>query len=233
MPTHANALAILAKAPVAGAVKTRLVPPLTHDQAAELYRALLLDQFEHLRHIDGAERYVFYAPADAEKILCNLAGAEYAYRAQSGGDLGARMEQVFADLWRLGHRNIVLIGSDLPALPAAILDDAFTQLARAERRVVLGPSRDGGYYLVGMNQPTPEIFDNMTWSHDRVLAETTARLSALAVPFGLLTNWFDIDSIDDLRRWRDQNDAASWQSMARTREYLERLSDLGCLDFRA
>ncbi len=152
MPTHVNALAIMAKAPVAGTVKTRLVPPLTPAQAAEICRALLLDQFDHLRNFTGVESYVFYTPADAENVMRELAGAGYVYLAQSDGDLGARMEQVFADLWHLGHRNIVLIGSDLPALPWAILDEAISRLAQAERRVVLGPSADGGYYLVGMNR---------------------------------------------------------------------------------
>ncbi len=138
MPTHVNALAILAKAPVAGTVKTRLVPPLTPAQAAEFYRALLLDQFDHLRNFASAERYVFYAPADAENVLRELAGAGYVYLAQSDGDLGARMAQVFADLWHLGHRNIVLIGSDLPALPWAILDEAISRLAKARAAGGLG-----------------------------------------------------------------------------------------------
>ena len=200
MPTRANALAIMAKAPVAGTVKTRLMPPLTAAQAAEVCRALLLDQFDHLRNFPGAERYVFYTPADAEKSLGDLAGADYVYMAKSGADLGARMHQVFIDLSRLGYRNIVLIGSDLPALPLAILEQAFRSLAHAEPRVVLGPSADGGYYLVGMNRPTPEIFANMTWSHDRVFADTTARLDALKLRYDVLPTWFDVDVADDFQR---------------------------------
>ncbi|MEO6162843.1 MAG: TIGR04282 family arsenosugar biosynthesis glycosyltransferase [Candidatus Binatia bacterium] len=198
MPIRVNALAVMAKAPVAGTVKTRLVPPLTPEQAAEFYRALLLDQFDHLINFAGADRYVFYVPADAEMILRDLGGADYAYLAQRGDDLGTRMAQVFADLWHLGHRNIVLIGSDLPALPLAILDEAFTQLARAARRAVFGPSRDGGYYLVGMNDPTPEIFENMTWSHGSVLAQTLAKLKALNVEVYQLPPWFDVDTRADL-----------------------------------
>lgn len=220
----------MGKAPIAGTVKTRLVPPLTAEQAADLYRALLLDQFEHLRQIGGAERYVFYAPADAEEILRELGGADYAYRAQSGGDLGARMAQVFAELWRLGHKNIVLIGSDLPALPLEFVRKAFTRLSTAQHRVVLGPSRDGGYYLIGMNEATPEIFANMTWSHDRVLANTTARLNALGVPFGLLPSWFDVDSMEDLRRMRGEVDPVLSRAAPRSLAYLEQLSRSGCLD---
>jgi uncharacterized protein len=202
MPTFANALAIMAKAPLPGTVKTRLVPPLTAEQAAELYRALLVDQFEQLNQVDSATRYVFYAPAGAEEVLRELGGFGYTYQAQSDGDLGARMEQVFAMLWRLGHRNIVLIGSDLPALPLQILNDAFMRLARKEVRVVLGPSRDGGYYLIGMNQLAPEIFDNMTWSHDRVLADTTVRLDGLGLSYSMLPTWFDLDVAEDFQQLR-------------------------------
>lgn len=223
MPTHANALAIMAKAPVAGTVKTRLVPPLTAEQAAELYRALLLDQFEHLRSFSGAARYVFYAPVDTEQMLGDLGGADYVYRAQSGDDLGARMQQVFADLWSLGHHNVVLIGSDLPALPLEILREAFTRLSRKETQIVLGPSQDGGYYLVGMNQPTPEIFANMTWSHDRVLANTIKRLNALSVSYELLPTWFDLDVAEDFQRLPILLEPGSRSGLRRTLAYLQTL----------
>jgi len=220
MPTPANALAVMAKAPVAGWVKTRLVPPLTHEQAADFYGALLADQLEQLKNIDGVARYLAYTPNDAAVSMRELGGDAYAYIAQSGEDLGQRMDQLFADLWHLGQRNVVLIGSDLPALPMAILDEAFAQLSSAAHRVVLGPSRDGGYYLIGMNRPTPALFANMTWSHGEVLAETTARLRRLGVPFALLPSWFDIDTPDDLQRLRGLDDPALRRRMPRTFAYL-------------
>ena len=222
MPTHANALAIMAKAPVAGAVKTRLVPPFTPLQAAELYRALLLDQFDHLRDFPGAERYVFFTPADMAQALRDVGGADYSYLAQSEGDLGARMAQVFSDLWRLGHRNIILVGSDLPALPWAHLEEGFELLERPEQRVVLGPSQDGGYYLVGMNQPTPEIFANMTWSHERVLAETLARLDDLPRRYSKLPTWFDLDVAEDFQLLRQLPETDRRTTLSRTRACLER-----------
>jgi len=223
MPTPANALAIMAKAPLAGSVKTRLVPALTAEQAAGLYRALLLDQFDHLRNFAGAERYVFHTPADAKNLLRDLAGADYTYLAQSDGDLGVRMQQVFTDLRLRGHRNIVLIGSDLPALPWSILDQAFEQLAGAQARVVLGPSRDGGYYLLGMNRPTPEIFAHMTWSHPRVLAETTMRLDANNLSYSLLPTWFDIDVAEDLQHFARLPTPDSGAAVRRTMQYLAAL----------
>ena len=227
MPTPANALVIMAKAPVAGWVKTRLAPPLTHEQAAKFYNALLADQLEQLKNIDGVARYLAYTPIEAAMFMRELGGDAYAYIAQSGGDLGQRMDQLFADLWRLGQRNVVLIGSDLPALPLAILDEAFAQLSSDEHKVVLGPSRDGGYYLIGMNRPTPAPFANMTWSHGEVLAETTARLQRLGVAFALLPSWFDIDTLNDLQRLRYSDDPALRRRMPRTFAYLAQLSGMG------
>ena len=213
----------MAKAPLPGTVKTRLVPPLTVEQAAELYRALLLDQLEHLTKLEIAERYLAYAPADGEHDLRALGGAGYRYLPQRGDDLGARMENLCADLWQLGHRNVVLVGSDLPALPLEILNDAFTRLSRKETQVVLGPSEDGGYYLIGMNQPTPEIFDNMTWSHERVLADTTARLDGLCVPYRVLPSWFDLDVAEDFQRLRMLGKSESRAALRRTLACLETL----------
>jgi len=212
----------MAKAPVVGTVKTRLVPPLTPEQAAEFYRALLIDQLEHLRAIAGVERYVFFAPADAEQMLRDLGGADYLYLPQCDGDLGARMERVFSDLWRHGHRNIILIGSDLPALPLANLEESFKLLEHSERWVVLGPSRDGGYYSVGMNQPTPEIFANMTWSHERVMADTTARLDDLGVSYSRLATWFDLDVVADLQHLRQLPESELQKTMGRTLACLEK-----------
>ena len=233
MPIRGNALAIMAKAPLAGLVKTRLVPPLTQEQAAQLCRALLLDQLENLKAPDSADRFLAYAPDDAEALMRQLGGDDFHYLAQSSGDLGARMNHVFSDLFRCGYRRIVLIGSDLPALPLAILHDAFSRLDGAQRRVVLGPSRDGGYYLVGMNRPTPQVFENMTWSHDRVLTQTTKRLTQLGIAYDLIASWFDVDSLDDLRRLRSLGEPPLHQAMSRTLSYLDQLNQLGCLDEQA
>ena len=210
----------MAKAPVAGLVKTRLVPPLTHEQAANFYSALLADQLEQLKSLDGVARYLAFTPNDATAAMRQLGGDAYAYIAQRGDDLGQRMQKLFVDLGSGAHRNVVLIGGDLPALPLAILDEAFAQLSCREHKVVLGPSCDGGYYLIGMNRPTPELFDNMTWSHDQVLAESTARLRRLNVPFTMLPSWFDIDTRDDLQRLRGLSDSELRRRMPRTFAYL-------------
>jgi rSAM/selenodomain-associated transferase 1 len=159
-------------------------------------------------------------------MMRELGGNHYRYLMQKGTDLGQRMNQIFVDLWHHGHRNVVVIGSDVPALPFDIFQQAFAQLDSAERRVVLGPSRDGGYYLIGMNQPEPGIFENMTWSHDQVLAQTTAKLTRLGVKFSLLPAWRDLDTPADVRQFQQQANAATRNAMPRTWSLLSRLEGL-------
>jgi rSAM/selenodomain-associated transferase 1 len=214
----------MAKAPIAGTVKTRLVPPLTAAQAADLCRSLLLDQLEHLRALAVADLYVAYAPSDARAVIEELMPPEFRCFSQSGKDLGTRMSKIFDRLLDHEYQRVVLIGGDLPALPLSYLEQAFETLEAPSKRLVLGPSRDGGYYLVGMNRRTPEIFQAMTWSHDRVLAQTLARLAAMGIGSELLPGWFDIDTTDDLRRLKFCTDASFRARMKNTLSLLPRLT---------
>ncbi len=216
----------MAKAPIAGEVKTRLMPPLTQEQAADLCRALLLDQLEHLSGLTVAELYLVYAPGSAASLMERLAPSNFHCLAQRGGDLGERMNAAFIDLWRRGHRNVVLVGSDLPALPLTILERAFKLLTESTGQVVLGPSRDGGYYLVGMNRPAPEIFQDMRWSHDQVLKETTERLVKLGIQPAMLPEWFDIDSVEDLKYLQTLSEPPIRNAAKRTLNYLHGLGPL-------
>jgi uncharacterized protein len=133
------------------------------------------------------------------------------------------MNEVFIELRRRAHCNLIVIGSDLPAVPLNFFEDAFRLLAGGKKRVVLGPSRDGGYYLIGLNQPTSEIFQDMTWSHDRVLAQTTERLARLEIDFALLPIWSDLDTLEDLDRLRATSNPGVRQAMRRTFALLARL----------
>jgi uncharacterized protein len=223
MPTRANALAVMAKAPVPGSVKTRMVPPLTLEQAAALYRAILRDQLEHLTRLAAIDLYVAFTPDDAAALMKSVVPAAFECFPQRGEDLGERMQEIFAELWRRGHRNLVLIGSDVPAVPLDFFQETYSALNCEDKRVVFGPSQDGGYYLVGMNQPTPQIFERMTWSHDRVLVQTTEKLTRLGMAVKLLPTWFDIDTIEDLKRLQTISDPAVRNAMQGTFDCLRRL----------
>jgi uncharacterized protein len=219
---HANALAVMAKAPLAGQVKTRLMPGLSAEEAAGLARTLLVDQLGHLSAIADADLYLAFTPTAQREVFQALAPAGFCLFPQAGDHLGGRMAHVFETLYARRHRRMVLIGGDLAPVPLQIFTDAFAMLDCPSHRVVLGPSRDGGYYLVGCNSPTPEIFMGMTWSHDQVLAQTVARLTALQMDVQLLPCWFDIDTLDDLRYLQTLSDPVLRKALATTLPLLRR-----------
>jgi uncharacterized protein len=228
MAIRANALAVMAKAPVAGQVKTRLLPSFTAEEAAELSRSLLMDQLSNLQALDTADFYLAFAPDDAQLVMEKLAPPCFHLFPQQGDDLGARMASVFERLFRMGHKNIALIGGDLPPVPLGFFDQTYAFLESLKKRVVLGPSRDGGYYLVGCNQLTPEIFQAMRWSHSEVLTETQNKLASLKVDCHLLPLWFDIDTADDLRHLESVSDNALKKAMPKTLLVLRRLGLKKC-----
>jgi uncharacterized protein len=226
MAMRANALAVMAKAPLAGEVKTRLLPALSAEEAAELCRCLLVDQLQHLCGLTNADLYLAFTPAKERALMEQLAPPLFHLFPQRGADLGARMHHVFQTLHAACHKNMLLIGADLPPVPLRYFREAYAYLQAADRRVVLGPSRDGGYYLVGCNRPTPEIFSGMSWSHSEVLAQTLARLAASRIAYSVLPAWFDIDTPDDLRHLCSMLDPTLEKAMPNTLPLLQRLKKL-------
>lgn len=195
---RANALAVMAKAPLPGEAKTRLMPALNANEAAELARALLLDQLAHLSAISDADLYLAFTPAAERPLFEDLAAPEFQLFPQAGDDLGARMANLFAHLFARGYKNIALVGADLPPVPLAVFAEAFVWLDKPGNHAVLGPSRDGGYYLIGMNQPLPAIFAGIRWSQSDVLARTVEKAAELKIAVRLLPTWFDVDTPEDL-----------------------------------
>jgi rSAM/selenodomain-associated transferase 1 len=224
---RAKALAVMAKAPVAGRVKTRLQPALDADQAARLAKALLIDQLNHLRQVDSADLYLAFAPEQARPLIQELAPPVFTLFPQRGEDLGARMQAVFEKLFSAGYKHIVLIGGDMAAVPLHFFNQAYCFLESRRHGVVLGPSRDGGYYLVGCNQPTPELFSDMRWSHDGVLAQTLAKLEPLKIAHHLLPDWFDVDTPADMAALRAELDCSSLaDAMPETVDFLKQFEKL-------
>jgi rSAM/selenodomain-associated transferase 1 len=213
----------MAKAPLAGQVKTRLLPALSAEEAAELARSLLLDQLRQLEKLEAVDRYLVFAPDEGRELMEALAPSCFRLFSQRSDDLGSRMEAIFSQLFAAGHQNIVLIGGDLPPVPLGFFAEAYAFLRSSNQRVVLGPSRDGGYYLVGCNQPIPEIFHDMRWSHPEVLAQTRKKLTALNLDYHLLPSWFDIDTSDDLQYLRSVLDISLVTTMPDTLRLLRRL----------
>ena len=196
------AIAIMAKAPEAGQVKTRLVPPLSREEAADLYRCLLLDKLLQVGQLQGVDSYVAYTPAEALPVMRALAPPPFTLIPQSGADLGDRLHRLSAILLDRGHPGVIIIDSDTPTLPTAYLLQAIERLQGPSSDLVLGPAEDGGYYLVGLKRPCRTLFDGIQWSGPTVLTDTLRRATAQQLQVATLPSWFDVDTADDLRRLR-------------------------------
>lgn len=195
-------LAIMAKVPIPGQVKTRLCPPLTPDQAAGLARCFLQDRVEQIAGIEAAEPIVAFTPAEGADELRRLLPGPVRLVPQNGADLGARLDRVLTDLLGDGSPGAIAVDADSPSLPTAFLRQACAHLLDGTAEVVLGPCEDGGYYLVGLRAPAPELFRAMPWSTPAVLGETLARIGRLGRRLALLPPWFDVDRGEDLARLR-------------------------------
>jgi rSAM/selenodomain-associated transferase 1 len=218
------ALCIMAKAPEAGRVKTRLSPPLSPDDAAELYRCFLLDKIAQTRGVAGAELMLAYEPAQAAAVFAALAPG-FTLLLQRGADLTARLVAVCDELFRNGYDAVILIDSDSPTLPAGRLERAVTLMSGSASDLVLGPSEDGGYYLIGLRRPHPELFEGMPWSTPAVLEETLRRARALGLSSTRLEAWYDVDTAADLARLQAELADDSDGGPRHTRRFLlERLA---------
>ena len=199
----ANALVILTKAPQPGQSKTRLVPPLSYAEAADLARTLLLDQLQNLATFGGARLFIAFTPETAAGFFDGFIAQGFTCFAQRGQSLGERMSHAFEHLFASGFANVILIGSDLPALPVRFLQQAYAWLENSAD-IVLGPSADGGYYLIAMNRMITAIFDDIGWSSSDVLSQTIQKLDDLSLKHELLCEWYDIDTAKDLERLQSQ-----------------------------
>ena len=198
-----NALVILTKVPQPGQSKTRLVPPLSYAEAADLARALLLDQLQNLATFGGARLFIAFTPETAAGFFDRFNAQGFTCFAQRGQSLGERMSHAFEHLFASRFANVILIGSDLPALPVRFFQQAYAWLEKSAD-VVLGPSADGGYYLIAMNRMITAIFDDIGWSSADVLSQTLHKLDDLSLKHELLSKWYDIDTGKDLERLQSQ-----------------------------
>jgi rSAM/selenodomain-associated transferase 1 len=195
------AVAIMAKAPRPGDVKTRLCPPLLPAQAAALYRSFLLDKIASVGALVDVQPVIAYTPDDARAEFADLAPG-FSLVAQQGPDLGARLHSTLAGLLADGHAGAIAVDSDTPTLPGAFLQQAVHCLSRPGPDVVLGPTEDGGYYLIGVRRPHRELFDAMPWSTSAVLDVTLHRAAVIGLRATCLPPWFDVDTPDDFVRLR-------------------------------
>ena len=192
-------LIIFAKEPCPGQVKTRLTPPLSTDAAALLYKNFLEDILEEMARWPGLSLALAYTPETALNFFKELAPAGAFLFPQEGGGLGERLVQAFDRGFAGGFGTVLVRNSDSPDLPGEMVLAAGQALESGQADLVLGPNPDGGYYLVGLTAPQPELFREMAWSTPGVLPETLARAQRLLLGVHLLPPWPDIDTIADLQ----------------------------------
>jgi rSAM/selenodomain-associated transferase 1 len=214
---------LFVKYPEPGKVKQRLTPPLPSEVASELYRNFILDHLITLGRLSVTLR-IYFTPASSEQQFRTLLGEERSLLPQEGADLGERMKNAFLDVFSEGFERAVLMGSDLPDLPGRIIRDALLSLDTYGS--VVGPSQDGGYYLIGFRKSTftPEAFDSMPWSTDTVLESTLYILDQHHRTVYMLEYWNDIDTFENLKSLLHRS-ANSTFAHSHTMRYLDRFRD--------
>ena len=197
---------VFVKVPVPGQVKTRLIPYLSPEQAASLYQAFLVDWCNALSTISTAHRVIAYTPPEGLDALQTLIGKDPVYIPQVGGSLGERL--IAAARWACdqGYTKFLFVGSDSPTLPTQYVERAFDLLE--SRDIVIGPSVDGGYYLIGFSKhgallSVPTIFEGIAWSTDVVFRQTLEKIQEINAKLGLLPPWYDVDTPAGLQLLQD------------------------------
>ncbi len=190
-------LVIFAKEPQLGFVKTRLSPLLSQEEILELYRSLLLDKIELAKKLKGVHFYLaLYSPKE-KKRLSGIVSKNFKIIHQKGKDLGERLKNVFFQLFE-EKCSLVFTDTDTPTLLESELEQSFELLSKFD--VVIGPSQDGGYYLIGLRTFCPSLFDNISWGTPLVLKQTLTQVKNLKLKVKLLSRKYDLDRPEDLKK---------------------------------
>lgn len=211
MTAPRDAVIVFVRAPEAGRVKTRLAAEIGEPAALRVYRRLAEHAVAEARRVaPHAAVRIHFTPAESGGAVRGWLGEAAAYLPQSAGGLGERMRAAFGDAFAAGFTRVVIIGSDLPELSADLLRRAFRELGSAP--AVIGPARDGGYYLLGLREMIESVFDELPWSTDAVFPATLARLRDAGASPVILPTLADVDTAADLpagwRQWAAAQGAA-------------------------
>jgi rSAM/selenodomain-associated transferase 1 len=201
-PRSSCGIAVMAKASIPGRTKTRLVPPLTYDEAAAFNTAFLQDVAANIIAASNQVNvagYMAFGPPGAIAFFKDLFPSGIGLVESWLPSFGDCLFSSATHLLALGHQAAVVLNSDSPTLPTSLLIEAANVLARPGDRAVIGPSADGGYYLLGIKRAHRRLFDDIDWSTERVAAQTMERGREIDLPIHVLPSWYDIDEIDALR----------------------------------
>jgi len=200
--TRDNALILFARDPILGKVKTRLSSFLEEDVILKLYTCFLQDTLYNIRQVENVDRFVGVAPSNESGFFTETLGSDIRMFVQEGENLGDKMRGAIQDRFTEGYERVVIIGSDSPSLPAYYICRAVD----SDKDMVLGPSTDGGYYLIGMRGKVVEVFKDVTWGTETVLQETCEHLVQNGASLDLLPVWYDVDTPEDLKFFKTHMD---------------------------
>lgn len=223
-------LVVVAKAPMPGEVKTRLLTKLTPEEATELYSCFIRDRINEISQLNGVDLAIAYTPAGSKTFFAQFLSNGFQLFTQQGCDLGERLHNIFVEKLNEGYRGVTIIDSDTPDLPKAIVAQSFQFLASDAVDAVFGPCEDGGYYLVGLRQPKSELFTGIPWSTDQVLPLTLKKSRVMGLHTELLPQWNDLDTFEDLLGFfRKYQNTRSPETLIgkKTFDYLARLPITG------
>jgi rSAM/selenodomain-associated transferase 1 len=193
-----DAVVVMAKAPEAFKVKTRLTPPLDPETASHLYHCFLLDKLEQVRSLEGISPVVAYTPYNSTDFFKGIQPAGFTMLPQTGGDLGERLANISRYFFEQGYDKVVLLDSDSPNLPSEYIYDSLRSLNTVD--AVIGPCIDGGYYLIGLNKQKSGLFQDIPWSTSMVTKSTIEKAVNMGITISLLNEWYDVDTGEDLLR---------------------------------
>ena len=210
---------IMAKEPRAGDAKTRLTPPLSAFNASRLYKAFLRDTIELISARNEYDLAIAISPPESISFFKNISPPGTLLIPIECEDIGDCLLKAMRELFEHGYSNVFAMNADSPTLPPTYIEEAIQRLELND--IVLGPSTDGGYYLIGLKQMYEELFKNIEWSTATVLSETLAKVDKLGRKAGILAPWYDVDTIEDVMRLQQDLIYLSKDQLTYTRAVLE------------
>jgi rSAM/selenodomain-associated transferase 1 len=215
------AMIVMCKAPAAGTVKTRLAPFLSAEEAADLAGCFAVDAMKKAQNICENAIVAF---AGEKEMLEAILPENLIWVRQKGADLGERMDNALRFAFDQNFSPLVVVGTDSPTLPSEYIKIAIKILQEKLTDAVIGETEDGGFYLLGLNQPNQQIFQNVRWSSPETFLQTVRNIKQLNLHLTTLTIWYDVDTPEDLRRLKTEieNNARAQALAAATASWLER-----------
>ncbi len=218
--TPPNALLIFAKYPEPKQVKTRLYPDISYEHAAGLYRAMVEDICDSVCDSSDFDAIVYFTPEAKQEAFQEWLISRLTLKVQHEGDLSERLTSAFDEQFNAGYKNVAAIGADCLILSEQEIGNAFRELDTND--AVVGPTKDGGYYLIGLSRMIPELFSNISWSSEQVFSQTKRILHSLRLQSRTLELKYDIDTYDDLKRFVGDSCDGNAANMLNTLNYFEK-----------